>query len=147
MTVIKAPATREDFKAYYALRYKVLREPWGHPKGTEKDDYEPISEHFMAVDEQSGEVLGVVKLYEKEPGVGIISHLAVAASHQHQGIGKLLVDAVESRSRERGFKILGAMARVTATAYFEKHGYHVAGIPAPHLGTTHTVWVEKKLKD
>ncbi len=57
-------ATREDFKAYYALRYRVLREPWGYPKGTEKDDYEPISEHFMAVNEK-GEVAGVVKLYEK----------------------------------------------------------------------------------
>ncbi len=103
MPVIRAPATREEFKAYYALRYKVLREPWGHPKGTEKDDYEPISEHFMAVDEQTGELLGVVKLYEKAPGVGNISHLAVATSHQHKGIGKLLVKAVENRSRERGF--------------------------------------------
>ena len=145
MPVIKTPTTREEFKAYYGLRYKVLREPWGHPKGTEKDDYEPISEHFMAVDEQSGEVVGVVKLYEKAPGVGNISHLAVANEHQHKGIGKLLVNAVEIRARERGFKTLGAMSRVTATAYFERHGFHVAGIPAPHLGTTHVVWMEKEL--
>ncbi len=145
MPIIKSPITREDFKAYYTLRYQVLREPWGHPKGTEKDDYEPISEHFMAVDEQTGEVLGVVKLDEKAPGVGNISHLAVAPLHQHKGIGKLLVEAVEKRARERGFKALGAMSRVTATAYFEKHGYHMAGIPAPHLGTTHTVWMEKDL--
>lgn len=145
MIVIKAPVTREEFKAYYALRYKVLREPWGHPKGTEKDDYEPISEHFMAVDDQTGEILGVVKLFEKSPGVGNISHLAVATTHQHKGIGMLLVEAVEKRSRARGFKTLGAMSRVTATAYFERHGYHVAGIPAPHLGTTHVVWMEKEL--
>ena len=146
MPIIKTPTTREDFKAYYALRYKVLREPWGHPKGTEKDDYEPISEHFMAVDEKTGEVLGVVKLYEKAPGVGNISHLAVAPAYQHKGIGKLLVETVENRSRERGFETLGAMSRVTATAYFEKHGFHIAGIPAHHLGTTHLVWVEKELK-
>ena len=146
MPVIKTPKTREEFKAYYALRYKVLREPWGHPKGTEKDDYEPISEHFMAVDEKTGEILGVVKLDEKAPGVGNISHLAVASAHQHKGIGKLLVETVENRARERGFKALGAMSRVTATAYFEKHGYHIAGIPAPHLGITHVVWMEKELK-
>ncbi len=145
MPIIKTPTTREEFKAYYALRYKVLREPWGHPKGTEKDDYEPISEHFMAVDEQTGEVLGVIKLYEKAPGVGNISHLAVLTSYQHKGIGMSLVEAVEKRARERGFKTLGTMSRVTATAYFEKHGYRIAGIPAPHLGTIHLVWMEKEL--
>ena len=145
MPVIKTPKTREEFKAYYALRYKVLREPWGHPKGTEKDDYEPISEHFMAVDEQTGELLGVVKLDEKAPGVGNITHLAVSSTHQHKGVGTLLVEAVENRARKRGFKILGAMSRVTATAYFEKHGFRVAGIPAPHLGITHVVWMEKAL--
>ena len=142
---IKIPKTRDEFKAYYALRYKVLREPWGHPKGTEKDDYEPISEHFMAVDEKTGEVVGVIKLYEKALGVGNISHLAVATSHQHKGIGRFLVEAVENRAREHGFKTLGAMSRVTATAYFEKHGYHIAGIPTPHLGTIHLVWMEKEL--
>jgi N-acetylglutamate synthase-like GNAT family acetyltransferase len=145
MPIIKTPKTREDFKAYYALRYKVLREPWGHPKGTEKDDYEPISEHFMAVDENTSEVLGVIKLFEKSSGVGQASHLAVAKEHQHKGIGKFLIGVVEKRAIERGFKTLGAMARVNATAYFEKYGYHVAGLPVPHLGTTHLVWVEKEL--
>ncbi len=144
MYTIKTPKTRDEFKAYYALRYKILREPWGHPKGTEKDDYEPISEHFMAVNEK-GEVAGGVKLYEKSEGVGYISHLVVASDHQHKGVGHLLLQTVEQRARERGFKVIGTMARVTATAYFERSGFHIAGIPTPHLGTTHLVWMEKAL--
>lgn len=144
MITIKTPVTRDDFKAYYALRYKVLREPWGHPKGTEKDDYEPISEHFMAVNAK-GEVLGVAKLYEKSAGVGHISHLAVSGEHHHQGIGRLLVQTVEARAQERGFHSIGSMARVTATRFFEKYGYRVTGISHLHLGTTHLVWMEKEL--
>ena len=144
MFTIKTPTTHDDFKAYYALRYKVLREPWGHPKGTEKDDYEPISEHFMAVNEK-GEVVGVAKLYEKDENAGHISHLAVSPEHQHQGIGHLLLETVEQRARERGFRIIGTMARVTATAYFERAGFRVTGIPTPHLGTIHMVWMEKAL--
>ncbi|MBI5298261.1 MAG: GNAT family N-acetyltransferase [Chloroflexi bacterium] len=144
MITIKTPTTRDDFKAYYALRYKVLREPWGHPKGTEKDDYEPISEHFMAVNEK-GEVVGVAKLYEKSAGVGHISHLAVSGEHHHQGIGHLLVRTVEARAKERGFHSIGSMARVTATKFFEKYGYRVTGIPSLHFGTTHLVWMEKEL--
>ena len=146
MPMIRTPKSREEFKAYYALRYKVLREPWGHPKGTEKDDYEPISEHFMAVDEKTGEILGVIKLFEKAPGAGQVSHLAVATEYQHKGIGKFLIETVEKRANERGFTTLGAMTRSTATAYFEKYGYHVAGVSTPHLGTTHLIWMEKQLK-
>jgi hypothetical protein len=37
------------------------------------------------------------------------------------------------------------MARVNATAYFEKYGYHVAGLPVPLVGITHLVWMEKEL--
>ena len=144
MYKIKTPKTREDFKAYYALRYKVLHEPWGHPKGTEKDDYEPISDHFMAVDEK-GEIVGVAKLYEKEEGIGHVSHLAVAPEYQHQGIGRLLMDAVEKRARKRGFKAIGTMARVTSTAYFERADFRVVGFPSLHLGTIHLVWMEKPL--
>ena len=144
MITIKRPTTHDDFKAYYALRYKVLNEPWGDPKGTEKDDYEPISEHFMAVNEK-GEVVGVVKLYEKDEQVGHVSHLAVDPEYQHQGVAHLLLEAVEGRARERGFRSLGAMARATATVYFEKYGFHIAGMPAPHIGTTPLVWMEKAL--
>ncbi len=144
MYTIKVPVTSADFKAYYALRYKVLREPWGHAKGTEKDDYEPISEHFMAVNEK-GAVVGVVKLYEKSAGVGYISHLAVSAEHQHKGIGHLLLKTIEQRARARSFKLIGTMARVTATVYFERFGFRIAGVPTPHIGTTHLVWMEKAL--
>ena len=142
MITIKTPTTPNDFKAYYALRYKVLSEPWGDPKGTEKDDYEPISEHFMAVNEKN-EVIGVVKLYEKEEHVGHVSHLAVAPEYQHKGVGHLLLETVEQRARQRGFHTLGAMARATATVYFEKYGFHVAGMPTPHIGATPLVWMEK----
>jgi N-acetylglutamate synthase-like GNAT family acetyltransferase len=144
MYTIKSPASRDDFKAYYALRYRVLREPWGHPKGTEKDDYEPISEHFMAVDEQ-GSVVGVAKLYEKSEDVGHVSHLAVAPEHQHKGIGHLLLATVEQRARARGFRIIGTMARATSTQYFERSGFRVAGLPTHPLGTTHLIWMEKVL--
>ena len=144
MIKILTPTTKEQFKAYYALRYKVLREPGGHPKGTEKDDYEPISTHYMAVNE-AGEIVGAVKLYEKSPEVGYLSHLVVAPEYQHKGIGKMLMAHVEKCALEKGFKSLGVMSRVTATAYFEKAGFQIASLPTLHLGTIHLVWMEKKL--
>ena len=86
MITITIPKTREDFKAYYELRYKVLRAPWGQPKDTEKDDYEPISQHFMAIDDENGKIVGVIKMFEKTEGVGWVSHLAIDPGYQKKGV-------------------------------------------------------------
>ena len=145
MIKIKIPQTREDFKAYYDLRYRVLRQPWGQVRDTEKDDYEPISQHFMAVDEDSNEIVGVVKVFEKSSGVGWVSHLAVDHKYQKMGIGRMLLDAVEKASREKGYKILGCMSRLNTTAYFEKLGFRIVGLPTQYFGTTQVVWMEKEI--
>ena len=145
MILIKQPVTRDDFKAYYELRFKVLREPWGQAHGTEKDDYEPISQHFSAVDDKTGEVVGCVKFFEKEPGVAWVSHLAVKNSYQHTGVGKKLLAHVEDLAREQGYKKIGCQSRLNTTSYFEKAGYKVSGLPTRYFGTTQVVWMEKEL--
>jgi N-acetylglutamate synthase-like GNAT family acetyltransferase len=145
MIKIIVPHTREEFKEYYDLRYKVLREPWGLAKGTEKDDYEPISRHFMAVNEETHKVVGGVKLYEKEPGVGCFSHLAVAPSEQGKGVGKQLLDFIEEEAKQQGYRVLGTQARLNTTGYFEKAGYKMKGLPSHFFGTTQLVWMEKTI--
>jgi N-acetylglutamate synthase-like GNAT family acetyltransferase len=145
MIKIVVPQTRENFKEYYDLRYKVLREPWGLPKGTEKDDYEPISHHFMAVDEATGKVVGVIKIFEKEAGVGCFSHLAVSASEQGKGIGKMLVSFIEEEARREGYKIVGTSTRLNTTDFFKSMGYELKGLPSHLFGTTQVVWMEKQL--
>jgi N-acetylglutamate synthase-like GNAT family acetyltransferase len=145
MIEIKQPATREEYKSYYDLRFKVLREPWGQPRGTEKDDYEPLSQHFMAVEDKTGEVLGVVKMFEKTPGVCWVSHLAIAPGFQNKGVGKLLMTHLEELAKQQGFKTMGCMSRLNTTGYFEKMGYKVAGLPTNYFGTTQVVWMDKLL--
>lgn len=145
MIKIVSPKTRDDFKAYYELRYKVLRETWGLQKGTEKDDFEPISKHFMAVEEATKRIVGVVKLMEKEPGVGWFSHMAVDSKYQQKGIGKTLLTFIEEEAKREGYGILGCMARLNTTEYFERAGYKINGLPSHYIGTTQVVWMEKKL--
>jgi N-acetylglutamate synthase-like GNAT family acetyltransferase len=145
MIEIKNPATKDDFKGYYNLRYRVLRQPWGMPKGTEKDDYEPISQHFMAVDNTAGEIVGCVKMFEKESGVGQFSHMAVHERRQRQGIGNLLLEAVEKAARQNGYSKLGTITHLNSTGFFEKYGYEIKGLPTNPFGMTQMVWMEKDL--
>ena len=145
MIIICTPHSKDEFKAYYALRYRILREALGQPHGTEKDDYEPISQHLMAKDDQSGEIIGVVKWLEREPGVAWLTHLAVEAGHQKQGIGKLLVRAVEDAARAQGYRQLGAFVRLDSSDFFVKQGYRIVDVPPHHFGAMHSVWLEKEL--
>lgn len=145
MIIIKQPQTKEDFKVYYALRYHVLRESLGLAKGTEKDDYEPISIHYMAVDDKTHEVLGVVKLFEKSAGIGQFSHLAVLEEHRSKGTGHLLIQTVEDKSRELGYHALGTLTRLTATEFYEKCGYICKGLATVLFGRIQMMWMEKEL--
>lgn len=145
MIIIRSPQTKGEFKAYYALRYHILREPLGQHPGSEKDDYEPISIHFMAVDDQTHEIVGVVKLFEKDPGIGQFSHLAVAEAYQRKGIGRMLIDAVEQKAREIGYHKLGTLTRLTATGFYERCGYKPIGITGVLFGKLQMMWMEKDL--
>ena len=35
--MVSSPASKIDFEKYYALRYEVLRKPWGQAPGSERD--------------------------------------------------------------------------------------------------------------
>lgn len=145
MITICPPQTKDEFRAYYALRYRVLREPTGQPHGTEKDDYEPISQHLMAREGPDGPILGVVKWLEREPGLAWMTHLAVAPDRQKQGIGRVLVQAVEDAARARGYKTIATYTRLDASEFFVKQGYRIIDLPAYHFGPVPSVWLEKDL--
>ncbi len=114
-------------------------------KGTEKDDYEPISQHFVVMEEKTGEFLACAKLFEKEAGLAWVSHMAVATGNQHQGIGKLLLNHIEQIASQQGYQSIGCLSRLNTTKFFEKAGYAISGLPTHYFGTTQVVWMEKKL--
>jgi GNAT superfamily N-acetyltransferase len=146
MIIYKSPSTKEEFKAYYAFRYHILREPLGLPRGTEKDDYEPIAQHFMAVDDATGQIVAVIKLFENHPCDSRFSHLAVREEYQNQGLGKKMVELVEGKARERGWKCIGAFTNLSAVPFLEKLGYKRAGnVESRFDNKLELVWMEKAL--
>ena len=122
-----------------------MREPLGQPHGTEKDDYEPISQHLMAKDDQSGEIVGVVKWLEREPGVAWLTHLAVDTEHQKQGIGRLLVQAVEEAARAQGYQPAGRPGAPGIQRFLCQIWVSASWTAGPSFRRAHSVWMEKEL--
>lgn len=116
------PETSEDFEKYYLMRWQILRQPLGLPRGSEKDAFEDVSFHIIACDD-GGDFLGVAKLKPYSEALGQISHVAVSESSRGQGVGKNLIKHLELEARRRGLKGVFLTAREYNIPYFAKLGF------------------------
>jgi len=121
---IKQPAREDEFKAYYRLRWQLLRAPWNQPEGSEIDELEEQSFHVMAVNDKD-ETIGVARLQFNSSTEAQIRYMAVARAFERQGIGRELISAMENHARDSGINIIVLDAREAAVGFYKKLGYEV----------------------
>ncbi len=120
---IKAPITDSEWKAYYALRFNVLREPWNQPPGSEVLADEDQAIHAIAVEGE--EVLGVARMHESSPNQGQVRCVAIATAAQGKGIGKAIMAYLEDQAKTKGWTEIVLEARENAVPFYEKIGYTI----------------------
>lgn len=120
--IVSSPSTPAEFEAYFLLRWQVLRQPWGQPSGSEKDELEDKSFHLMAVDE-NGKMGGVCRLDIIDETSGQIRYMAVHPELQGMGLGILLMEKAEMHAREKGLKKIFLHSRASACEFYRKQGY------------------------
>ena len=122
---IRKPRTVEEFQEYYAIRYKVLREPLGLPRGSEFAR-PPINEisaiHLCAYlpteKKMIGAVMGFIgKDYAK------VHALCVLDEYQGCGIGKALMIALEEQYKKKGATKVYLNSRTHTEKFYQKLGY------------------------
>ena len=124
ITVIE-PQTPEEFKQYYSLRYKILRKPWGQPRGSERDNEDEISYHRMIIDEATGDAIAVGRLQVNTKEEAQIRYMAVADNYQGQGLGSKIVTALEDIALDKGANRIILQARKNAVQFYQRNGYKV----------------------
>ena len=122
---IVEPKTDEEFAKYYDLRWRVLRQPWGQARGSEKDELENESIHLMAC--QMDVALGVVRAHFKKPHVAQIRYMAVDDKYQGKGIGSKLLTEIEKKVKAKGAMQIVLNARELAVEFYEERGYDIVG--------------------
>lgn len=123
MLEIKSPQTDSDWKAYYALRFNVLREPWNQPLGSEVLADEDQAIHAIAVKE--GVVLGVARMHESAEKQGQVRCVATATAAQGKGIGKAIMAYLEEKAKQKGWTEIVLEARENAVPFYETIGYTI----------------------
>jgi len=96
---IISPTQAHEWKAYFQLRFDVLREPWNQPAGSEVLGDEDQAIHAMAV--EGNEALGVARMHASAPGQGQVRCVAVAKGQQGKGIGKAIMIYLEDIARKK----------------------------------------------
>ncbi len=120
---LRTPHTDADWKAYYALRFSVLREPWNQPLGSEILGDEQDAIHLMAV--ENDQVLGVARMHESAPNQGQVRCVAVATDQQGKGVGKAIMQALELQAEAKGWNEIVLEARENAVPFYKSLGYQI----------------------
>ncbi|UOQ72673.1 GNAT family N-acetyltransferase [Hymenobacter cellulosilyticus] len=143
---VRAPSSPSDFAAYYQLRYRVLRQPWNQPLGSERadDDDAPSTTHAL-YSTQAGEVVGVARLHPSGPGQAQVRYMAVDPAFQGQGIGQQLLEYLEDAARRQGLTECILHARQQAVPFYERLGYRVVAPSHQLFGTIQHFLMRKDL--
>ena len=123
MLEIKSPTTDSDWKAYYALRFNVLREPWNQPLGSEVLADEDQAIHAIAIDDN--EVVGVARMHESAEKQGQVRCVATATEAQGKGIGKAIMAYLEEKAKQKGWTEIVLEARENAVPFYQAIGYSI----------------------
>ena len=122
--MIRSPQTKTEWTAYYQLRYTILRAPWGQAKGSEQTPDEDQHQHFAYFD-TANQLLGVGRLDLLDPQTTQVRFMAVADEQQGKGIGKAIMEEIESVSKEMGIQKIILHAREVALPFYQQLGYQL----------------------
>lgn len=118
-THVVRPATAADAADVHALLSEFADE--GLVLRRAESEIEHALRDFVVVADRAGTVLGCGALTEYSPSVAEVSAIAIRREAQGQGLGSMIVRAVEALARRRGIPELFAMSR--AVRFFESLGY------------------------
>lgn len=121
---IATPATEAEFAQYFQFRWLVLRKPWNYPPGSEKDEYETVSEHRMILN-GAGDVVACGRVHLNTTEEAQIRHIAVSPDQQRKGLGQMILSALETVARNLGAERAITNSRETSVEFFQSCGFEI----------------------
>jgi ribosomal protein S18 acetylase RimI-like enzyme len=126
---IRSPKTQNEWDSYYDLRYRILRQPWNQPRGSERNEGDDSAIHAAFFENTT--IIGVARLDLMENDFGQIRFMAVDITNQGKGIGEKLMLHLEGIAFQNCRKKIILHAREIAIGFYQKLGYQM--IEKSHL--------------
>ena len=138
--------TRDTLSSTYLdsmrIRHKVFVEGQGVPEAIEIDKDEALCIHFVLYDETHHAAATARLLPDKT--TALIQRVAVLSDYQGQGLGSLIIKALEDFASEQGFLELHLHAQLAARGFYDRLGYKTYGEAFFEAGIEH-IHMKKEL--
>jgi GNAT superfamily N-acetyltransferase len=138
------PSTATDWAAYFDLRWRVLREPWRQPRGSERDESDLTSYHLMLRD-IDGVAVAAGRIHLNTAEEAQVRYMAVAPLWRNRGLGGRLLQGLEAYARAKGAKEIVLNARQDAIPFYLRHAYKVEEPAETLFGTVKHMQMRKRL--
>ena len=122
---VVTPQTDAELDAYYLLRWELLRKPFNLPLGSERDEYDTVSQHRMMLTPE-GRPVAVGRLFIGGDEAQI-RFMAIQPEFRGLGLGSLMVEDLEELARQENVKRLVMNARQEAVEFYRKCGFLEVG--------------------
>ena len=120
---IRSPGTDLEWENYYNLRYRILRQPWGQQKGSERNEGDATGIHLALFEYDS--IKAIARLDISGVDEGQVRFVAVEINNQGKGFGRRIMKEAESISISRGDTQMILHAREVAVDFYKNQGYQI----------------------
>ena len=141
---VRSPETEREFRVYYDLRWRVLREPWGQPLGSERDEHDVTATHVAGYDEAK-RIVCVGRLHAVGTDVGQVRYMAGKESLRGRGLGQAVLDEIERLAKQQGMRTIVLDAREEVAGFYLRNGYVATGDGHTLFGEVRHTKMEKSL--
>lgn len=118
------PFRRGMEKSYFELRWRVLRQPWDQPRGTEQDEQEGTAVHRMILSPDQI-VVACGRMQLNSPREAQIRYMAVDQQHRGKKLGAVIIGELENIAMDAGAENMILQARENALSFYASCGYSV----------------------
>jgi len=121
--VIRAPKNQIEWEQYYDLRYRILRQPWNQPRGSERNEGDETGIHFALF--ENDKIAAIARLDVNAENIAQVRFMAVESTIQRKGFGKQVMLAIESYCKTQNSSEIILNARETAIPFYESLNYQL----------------------
>lgn len=120
---VRSPQNEQEWKEYYDLRFRVLREPLGKPRGSEQNEGDASGIHLALYDEDN--LCAITRLDQASSGVSQVRFVAVDPQFRGKGYGRIIMQEAEVLSKASGNTKMILQARDYSVAFYLALDYKV----------------------
>src|SRR5437868_15304007 len=124
--ILRSPMSPDEWDAYFDLRWRILCQPWGQPRGSERDSLDDSAVHLLLLD-SARKPLACGRLHFNAPDEAQVRFMAVDENARGRGYGSRILEGLRAEAARRGAQKVVLNARDNVTEFYAEHDYAVVG--------------------